>query len=402
MRSPAIISTLLLLLASARCAPPPDDRFETIRKLKILAVRVADPDLSPGQHTRVDVLLAAPTPVSASVFVTAVARDESRRVQRGRNDFESGAEGFASAGTTYNPGMLWGLPLAVTQVSLVRPGVASVFYAAPATPGIYSLAIAVKEGPPPLFLSRDDLAEQIRASLKAFKLVRVRAVGEPRNTNPVIESLRVTRRWRIEEQGDGLPPKTFALRPAGGFTMAVDQRVRIQARLRDETPERVSVTWWVTGGRVAGYGRQDFDLETSRDPGIYTIIALALDRQGGSDWYVQDIVMHPEQVVPEVSGQVSLLTLSGGRMTWLGFALAASATTVETALAQGPVVVRGLLTADLTSRLGWHLDAPVLVTDATTLGVPRLTAADIYSSPAVPIPIALRLDELVLRKEALP
>lgn len=387
---------LIFAWATAACGEPPADRIETIVKFKILAVRAEKPDLRPGDTTRVEVLVGAPSPTSMTTFIVPFS-------QAAAADYGAGRADFTGAGTAFNyaPGTTNAIPpidLGVPLPAKAAPNFGSAYYAAPPTPGAYTLGVFAREGVPAVNLgaSRDALQAQLReemaAAFKAFKTVRVVAEGEPLNTNPVVTGLEPVKRWRENKDGRLTGPLDVE-----GFTLAPEQILRIKVNFTDEDPDRASAVWWITDGAIDGYDRQDMDYVAPKKAGLQTIIALLLDRQGGNTWYFQDVAVGVDDLTPEppVAGAAkTLLAQSGGRMLWLGFAEAASAATVTKALAKKPVVLEGVPTPSAEARLGWYFDAPRFVgyaDEVTGAGV----ANDIYGVPRGKEPVRLVFQRLI-------
>ncbi len=399
MRMPNIVCMAALVLAVASCGDPSDDRFETIAKLKVIGVRAEKPELHPGDTTRIDVLLAAPDKVTVTTFVMPFSAMAVQQFGDGTADFTSAGMAYNFVtGTTYPcpPFDVSALPRCLAfdlaTAGLAVPGVSRSYYQAPVTPATYYLAVGATEGL--LELSPNaDLAEVQRRSLKAIKEIRVRKEGEELNRNPEPTGMKVLKRWRIEN-AEATVPDRVPIEP-GGFTIEADELMRITPVFNDETPERVSVTWWLSAGAFDGYGRQDADFRSPDKPGIATLIALLLDRTGGNNWFVQDIAVRPADLKPEVQAPYTTLVRSAGRLFWLGFPEDASAAVMAAELRKGePVVVGGTLTPMSGMRLGWQLVEPVYLGHAADITEPVITASDIDGLSAA-FPVRMRLDEII-------
>lgn len=384
-------------LTALGCGEQSDDRIETIVKFKILAVRAEKPDLRPGDVTRVEVLVGAPSPTSMTTFIIPFSQSVAA-------DYGQGRANFAGSGLAFNylPGTTIAVPpidLGVPLPAKPSPNFGTAYYAAPATPGAYTLGVFVREGAPAIDLAKPSpalqaqLQAEMSAALKAFKTVRVVADGEPLNTNPVVTAMEPMKRWRESEGG-----KLRGAIGVEGFTLAPEQVLRMRPVFTDEDVDRASVVWWITDGSIDGYGRQDMDYMAPKQAGIQTVIALVLDRQGGNAWYFQDVAVNVSALAPDAvttAATRTILAQSGGRMLWLGFGDDASAATVVKALtAQKPVVLEGTPRADATARLGWFFSDPVFVgyadeiTDATT-------ANDVTGVPTGKVRARLRFDALI-------
>lgn len=384
-------------LAAFSCGEEPTDRIENIVKFKILAVRAEKPDLHPGDVTRVEVLVGAPSPTSMTTFIIPFS-------QTTVSDYGKGKATFGGSGATFN--YLAGTTIAVPPIDLgvqlpakAAPNFGAALYAAPATPGSYTLGVFAREGAPAVDITKPSpalqaqLQAEMAAALKAFKTVRVVADGEPLNTNPVVTAMEPMKRWRKSDGGKLTGPLEVE-----GFTLAPEQVLRMRPVFADEDVDRASVVWWVTDGRIDGYGRQDMDYLAPETPGIQTAIALVLDRQGGNTWYFQDVAVGVSALGPDAvtSGATrTILAQSGGRMLWLGFGDAASATTVVKALtAQKPVVIEGTPRPEVAARLGWYLANPVFVGYADDI-TGATTANEVYGVPTGKVRARLRFDALI-------
>ena len=398
MKHLSVLACALWVLLTA-CGDQPADREETITKFKILAVRADEPDVHPGQITRVHVLVGSPTPTSFTTFIMPFSQDAAA-------DFGGGRARFGESGTAFNffPGVtqpVLPVDLGVPLGGRALPNFGSAFYQAPATVGTYTLAVFAKEGAPAAgeFLGAPERAQaalqaQLSAALKAFKAIRVRPEGDTLNTNPVVTRMTVEKRWaKVIKEGE----KKKAIAPAG-FTLLPEELIRVKTQITDENVKRASTVWWVTGGTVEGYGRQDVDFRAPKKKGIVTLIALVLDREGGNNWYFQDVAVGVNSLVPDITDEKAssaYLALSGGRMQWLGFADEASAAVAVSQLNAGvPIVLAGTVTAEPAARLGWYLANPVYLgaSDDITASV---TASDIVAPPAKPFPVRMRFDGLV-------
>lgn len=392
----------MALLAVAGCGEAAPDQIDNILKLKILAIRAERPDLLPGETTQIKILAAAPNATSMTTFVVPFAQTVA-------SDFGEGRADFGSAGTAYGyaPGSTIPVPpidLGVRLGGESAPNFGVAYYQAPATPGSYTLGAFVREGTPSISLhsTAAELDAQLQAemnrALKAIKTIRVKPKGETLNENPRITALVPEKRWRKLSDTGGLESP---IAPAG-FVVRPKEIIRVRVDFEDEKPERPSTVWWKTGGDFYGYGRNDADWVAPEKADIHTLIAVNLDREGGVDWFFQDVAVSPAKAPLEARSagagvaQSVLLARSNGRMLWLGFADPVSAAAVEKALSGGkPVVVAGTLQADPVARLGWYLDAPALVGFAADLTDSVVTANDI-NSVRQKQPVLMRFDELIL------
>lgn len=392
-----LLTIAAALTALTACGEEPADRIETITKVKILAVRAAQPDLRPGDVTRVEVLVAAPSPTSMTTFIIPFSQTVVA-------DYGQGRANFAESGLTFNylPGTTIAVPpidLGVPLPAKPSPGFGAAYYAAPATPGAYTLGVFVREGAPAIDLAKPSpalqaqLQAEMASALKAFKTMRVVADGAPLNTNPVVTGMEPMKRWRKSEDG--------RLRGAigvEGFTLAPEQVLRMRPLFTDEEVDRASVVWWITEGSIDGYGRQDMDYKAPENAGIQTVIALVLDREGGNTWYFQDVAVGVDALAPDAVTQGSARTIlaqSGGRMLWLGFGDGVSAATVVKALAaQKPVVLEGTPRADARARLGWFFSDPVFVGYADDV-TGAITANEVTGVPRGKVRARLRFDSLI-------
>lgn len=412
------------VMALAACGEETDDKEETIAKLKILAIRAESPDMHPGDVTQVKVLLGAPGAISVTTVIFPIALADARSFVPGSGSVNERTSGGAAAGVAFN--YLGDTTIPVPPVAPwmaiageAAPAYASVFYQAPVTPGAYSLAAFVTAEKVTIsdIRKQDRINGLLAGSLKALKTVRVIPVGQPLNKNPEIRSLVVEKRWARESKKNS--EKESPLKP-DGFRVRPNEVIRVKANVKDEDPKRPSALWWITGGKVNGYGRRDIDWVAPEEPGIETLICVVLDREGGTAWSMVDVRVGdpspvriavsdkgkidskkaPDRLRDAVSKDAKVVPLvsSGGRMLWLGFANAASATTTLGGLADGKaVLVSGTLIPDKHSRLGWFLNAPVFegYAEDTTLPVP--TAGDINSVPPKAIQVTLKIDGLITR-----
>lgn len=341
----------------AACADEGADRIETVTKLKILAVRADHPDLLPGETTRVEVLVAAPGAVTVTTLIVPMGN---------------------AAGATFNFAAGSSEPAAPVDritASATAPGRGSVFYRAPLNAGAYTLGVFAAEGTP---------APESEETLKALKTMRVRSPGEAVNENPEIVSLAATKRWRIVgDERRSVAVEGFRLEPA--------EVVRIAGRVTDETPERVSLVWWVSHGRLEDYGRYDADFVAPEKPAIVTVIALALDRIGGAAWRIQDLAVGAAKLTPDVPGAHHLLASSGGRLVWIAFSDAASRDRVIRAMEHGdPAYVEAETVRDAGARLGWRV-TQVKPLDAPPAGAKPVTAEGVSEMG----PVVLQIDGFV-------
>lgn len=387
----------VIALALVACGDEPEDRIETIVKFKILAVRAEKPDLRPGDVTRVEVLVGSPSPTSMTTFIIPFTQTVVADYGKGRANFADSGLTFNYLGDSTKPTLP--IDIGVPLPAKASPNAGAAFYAAPATPGAYTLGVFVREGAPvvdpalPPAALQAQLQGEMAAALKAFKTVRVVADGEPLNTNPVVTGMEPMKRWRRSEDG--------RLRGAigvEGFTLEREQVLRMQPVFTDENVDRASTVWWITGGSIDGYGRNDMDYKAPEKAGIQTVIALVLDRQGGNTWYFQDVAVGVSALAPDAvttGATRTILAQSGGRMLWLGFGDPASAATVVKALtAQKPVVVEGTPRAEATARLGWYLADPVFVGYADDV-TDAMTANDVTGVPRGKVRARLRFDALI-------
>ena len=387
-----------LVLGLLACGEPAEDRFETVTKLKILAVRAESPDLYPGQSTRVEVLMAAPQDISVTTFLQPFAADLVQDFGQGDADLQGGGLAFQVTGSTYPcyplPMELTRcLPFDLTRTGVEKPGIASFEYRAPAMPGSFFVAVGAQEGR--LDLSPDlDLAEEARRALKAVKTIRVLPEGEALNRNPEVWAAEVTHRWRVEN-AESLRIEQEPL-PLAGLTMDTGEMVRVRLQFDDEDADRVSATWWISEGSIRGFGRTDMDYVAPARAGLVTVIGLLLDRQGGNTWWIQDLAVQPEALAPDIGGDHTMLVRSAGRMFWLGFEQAATAATVADVLSGGePAIVEGDLVAHPSSRLGWNLGGPVLVESPELVTGSTITATDIREVSAAGRRVYMRIDEII-------
>jgi hypothetical protein len=400
MRSLGLIVPLLL----AACGEEETDRIDTLVKMKILAVRADHPTLYPGEKTRVDVLVGAPGPTSFTTLATVFSQDAAA-------DFGQGRARYGSAGTTsaYFP------PAVTSPWPAVAPGVVigargapnwgPVAYQAPATPGAYTLGVFVRPGVPDIDLADPKRAgAQIRAeidkALKALKTVLVVPVGEPKNENPVIHRIAAVRRWK-EVDGSGRRSGELSL---SGFRVQPSQVLRLKPIFTDEKPKRPSAVWWITGGETNGNGRTDIDWVAPAKAGIETIICVLLDREGGADWYFQDVAVGVSKLKPDVpvEGTETLLALSGGRLVWLPFPTGTTAAALKEAVAKAPQIVRATLRANSNARLGWELKNPVY--EGMAARATAETAQSIVGKPEGKKDVTVRVDEVyaTCKEEAKP
>ena len=388
----------VFLASLLACGEPSADRFETVTKLKILAVRAESPELHPGETTRVDVLMAAPDKVDVTTFMQPFSAAVVQDFGRGEAQLVGAGMAYQDITETTFPcppipnAHPRCLPFDLTPTGLEKPGVASLYYEAPATTGAFFVAVGAREGV--LTLSPDmDLAEETRRALKAIKEIRVRPEGETLNRNPEVLGAEVTQRWRLERP-EALRPDEYPL-PVSDMTLGKGEMVRLALRFTDEEEERVSATWWISAGDVRGFGRTDMDYVAPERAGMVTVIGLLLDRQGGNNWWIQDLAVAPDEMEPDISANHALLVRSAGRIFWLGFAEASTAASVAAAVRdQEEALVEGDLTAHPTARLGWNLANPVLVgaPDATT---ETTAVADVGQVSASPERVRMRIDAVI-------
>lgn len=388
---------MFLALAPAACGGEPSaDRIDTIAKLKILAVRAEKPALYPGETSRVDVLVAAPEPTSMTTMVIAFAQDVAA-------DFGKGRARFGEAGTTF--GFLPGttiptLPVAA-GVDLPRkgaPNFGSVYYQAPATPGAYTLGAFVREGVPAIDLADPESAgkviqAEIAVALKALKTMLVVPAGEPKNANPVIHRLVPERRWKQVSADTG--QREDEIEP-DGFVVLPEQVLRLRPEFTDEKPKRPSAVWWISGGETNGNGRTDIDWVAPAKAGIETIICVLLDREGGADWYFQDVAVDAAKLVPDVpaaGATEAVLALSGGRMVWLQFPAGATTAALRKAVGVKPQLVRATVGLNAQARLGWMLMEPVY--EGVAAPATAATAQQIVGLPRGGPEVTLRIDAIV-------
>jgi hypothetical protein len=391
----------LLAIVTVACGEPHPDQIDNLHKFKILAVRAESPDLHPGGVTQVKVLAGAPGSTSMTTFVMPFSQTVVA-------DYGQGRAQFGSAGTAYTfaPGTTMAVPAIDLGVSLPAqpaPNFGTAYYHAPVTPGTYTLGVFAREGVPTIDLAggaaglQRQLAAEMESALKAFKTIRVRAANEPLNKNPKITALVPEKRWR--KLVDGALKNPIA---PEGFVVGKEQVVRVRVDFEDEKPDRPSTVWWKTDGDFYGYGRNDADWVAPDKAGIYTLIAVTLDREGGVDWFFQDLAVSPGVLEPDAVGPVTepvtasfVLAQSGGRMLWLRFDEAAAGDEVANALSSGPVVLGGVVQSSAESRLKWSLAQPGLVGTAADVTTPVITANDIYGVPRAKTPVQMRFDALV-------
>jgi hypothetical protein len=319
----------LLFLGSlvGGCAETGADRIDNIQKLKILAMKAEHPDLLPGETTSVEVLVASPRTGSITTAIVPMAHD----------GVAGSTFAFSESGTTP------AAPVMAATVMPENPQSVQFFYAAPQTPGTYDLAALVQEG----------MAEKFApaGALKALKTVRVKEEGEALNENPEVEAVVMTKRWKIVKQGEKAPVDVDGLRLEPG------EVARLEAAFTDETPDRASVVWWTTSGEIEDYGRHDMDFIAPERPAIVTVVALVLDRDNGSDWFIQDLAVGVEQLEPEVAGDRPLLVSSGGRFVWLDLKAEDRLALMK---AGGKATVAIDVVPDAAPRLGWRAEGATL------------------------------------------
>lgn len=264
-----LFSLMLLGMSLAACAEERDDRIDNITKLKILAVKAGHPDLLPGETTTVEVLVASPDTGEVSTMVMPMAP----------GDQDAGKVFAFAAGSSTSSA-----PVTSVVLEDDSPRAAQLFYTAPNEPGAYDLAVLVGAG------STQSIHPD--RALKSIKAVRVRNPGESLNENPQVHDVVATQRWRVVKG----KKKPIAVE---GLRVEPEEVVRLEAVFSDETPDRASVVWWFTAGEVEDYGRQDVDFIAPKTPGIVTVVALVLDRDNGSEWFVQRLAVGVDLPVEE-------------------------------------------------------------------------------------------------------